>query len=565
MAETVRALRPVARARGLGVHAWRRHRFAALLALLVTVPSLFAVLASARAGWDGRAWVSLVTDSQWPEALALSLGSGVAAAALSMVATAWLLSRAVGTRAWMTTVRGLGPMLAMPHAAFAIGVAMLVAPSGWILRIVSPWATGLLLPPDWATVHDPVGAGLVTALVAKEVPFLLWTAASQLQRLDCGPRWLQELELAQTMGYGRRAAWWRIVWPQLWPRLTAPWLAVLAYSMTVVDVALVIGPASPPTAAVLAWQWLLDPDAAVNAKGAAGAWCLAFAVVAVLATAWLMVRRPHWRWRWTSGSRGRRDLTAWRTWLPLVLLVTIYGCVLATLALGSVFGIWRFPALIPQAWTTEAWTSVASSKDTIVTTLGLAGASSATATAWCLAWLELAPRAWDARLRRVVYLPLLLPSVLWVLGVHGLAVAWRIDGEWLGLWIAHAMASLPYVLIALTPAYLSFDDRYAQLAASLGCHPVRFLIGVKWPMLRAGIAGALAVGFAVSVAQYLPTLFVGAGRFDTVTTEAVTLASGGERSVLAAYAWLQWLLPAVAFSAAAWFGRPRRFWKRKTT
>jgi putative thiamine transport system permease protein len=46
---------------------------------------------------------------------------------------------------------------------------------------------------------------------------------------------------------------------------------------------------------------------------------------------------------------------------------------------------------------------------------------------------------------------------------------------------------------------------------------------------RASLLAALAVGFAVSVAQYLPTLFVGAGRFNTVTTEAVTLASGGQR------------------------------------
>jgi len=37
------------------------------------------------------------------------------------------------------------------------------------------------------------------------------------------------------------------------------------------------------------------------------------------------------------------------------------------------------------------------------------------------------------------------------------------------------------------------------------------------------------VGFAVSVAQYLSTLYVGAGRLRTVTTEAVTLASGAQR------------------------------------
>ena len=78
-------------------------------------------------------------------------------------------------------------------------------------------------------------------------------------------------------------------------------------------------------------------------------------------------------------------------------------------------------------------------------------------------------------------------------------------------------------------------------------------------LLRAALASALAVGFAVSVAQYLPTLFIGAGRFNTVTTEAVTLASGAQRSLTSAYAWLQWLLPVIGFMLATWAGRPRRF------
>jgi putative thiamine transport system permease protein len=69
------------------------------------------------------------------------------------------------------------------------------------------------------------------------------------------------------------------------------------------------------------------------------------------------------------------------------------------------------------------------------------------------------------------------------------------------------------------------------------------------------------VGFAVSVAQYLPTLYVGAGRFATVTTEAVTLAAGAQRSLMSAYAALQMLLPIAAFALAALLGRPRRFEK----
>jgi len=118
---------------------------------------------------------------------------------------------------------------------------------------------------------------------------------------------------------------------------------------------------------------------------------------------------------------------------------------------------------------------------------------------------------------------------------------------------------VPYVLITLAPAYGGFDPRYRAITATLGHGRGRFLLQVKWPLLRATLWSAFAVGFAVSVAQYLPTLFIGAGRFATVTTEAVTLASGAQRSLTSAYAWLQWLLPALAFTLAAWAGRPRRF------
>ena len=66
---------------------------------------------------------------------------------------------------------------------------------------------------------------------------------------------------------------------------------------------------------------------------------------------------------------------------------------------------------------------------------------------------------------------------------------------------------------------------------------------VKLPMLLRPVLIACAVGFAVSVGQYLPTLFAGGGRVATLTTEAVTLSSGGDRRVIGAYALLQALLP----------------------
>jgi putative thiamine transport system permease protein len=84
------------------------------------------------------------------------------------------------------------------------------------------------------------------------------------------------------------------------------------------------------------------------------------------------------------------------------------------------------------------------------------------------------------------------------------------------------------------------------------------LATIKAPLLARPILIALALGFAVSVGQYLPTLFAGGGRFQTVTTEAVALAAGGDRRVIGVYTGLQMLLPALGFAAALALTRGKR-------
>ncbi len=533
---------------------------ALLLMAALAVPLLWSAWAALAGAFHWTAWRDLWADSQTWRAVGLTLGTGFAATGLAVALAAWLLSHHFPGHRWKGMVRALGPLLAIPHAAFAIGLVFLIAPSGWLLRALSPWATGFEAPPPWSTTQDPWGLGLVVVLVAKEVPFLLWTAATQLQRADVAHTWQRELQTARSMGYDAQTAWWRVLWPQLWPRLRWPLMAVLAYNFTVVDMALVIGPTSPPTLAVLAWQGLLDADLARNAQGTAAAWLLAALVAGAALVLWPLAQLARWRARWTCGTRGRsRSTGASLGRLGWQILLGSYLAVMVALAVGSMSGFWPFPALLPQTWTGQAWVSVGQSLGTVGTTLTLATASAATALAWSVAWLECAPPRWIAPIGRVVYLPLILPPVLWVVGVHGWALTWGIDATWTGVWLAHTLAVLPYVLIALSPAYTGFDPRFRQVCASLERGRWVFLWRVKWPLLRSALTAAFAIGFAVSVAQYLPTLFVGAGRLNTVTTEAVTLAAGAQRSLTAAYAWLQWLLPVLMLGVAARLGRARRF------
>ena len=543
-----------------------------LLALLVAVPIGAALWAVGAQMLDAAAWQALWADPQTWRAWGMTLWTGLASTALAWITVAHVLASGFIRQQLGRWLSHLPALLATPHAAMAIGLVLWLSPSGWALRLVSPGLTGFDAPPPWFTTQDPWGLGLILALWLKEVPFLLWVAATQMQREDLRRRWQAEYALAQTLGRTPAQAFAQIIWPQLAPRLRWPLLAVLAYGLTVVDMALIIGPASPPTLAVLAWQWLGDADLLTQAQGVAAAGGLtgtvlvggvlmvvllqALAALRKFASRGLLLQTAEDR---TVGVLARR--------LPLqsnviwTLFIVAYAAVWFALTVGSVSGVWPFPQVWPELWTLGAWQQVASSAHTVWTTLGLGVVSASLCLLWSVAWLELAPRRWQQALQPWFLLPLVLPSVLWVVGLYSLALHTRLEGQWLGLSLAHAVMVLPYVLLALVPAYQAVDPRQAALVASLGHGRWVYLWRVKWPLLKRAIASAWAVGFAVSVAQYLPTLYVGAGRFATVTTEAVTLAAGAQRSLMSAYAALQMLLPIAAFVLAAWLGKPRRFEK----
>ncbi|MGD9834767.1 MAG: ABC transporter permease, partial [Piscinibacter sp.] len=314
---------------------------------------LLASLGFALAGaLDAGAWARLVADPALPQALALSVGVGVAATALSLAITLWLVTHLHGTSTWARIERALGALLAVPHAAFAIGLALLLMPSGLLLRLAAPLA-GWASPPGVSTVQDPLGLALILGLVLKEVPFLLWNVAAQLRPVAQAAQLRQALLTGQAMGYSAASVWWRVLWPQLLPRLALPLLAVWAYGASVVDMALVLGPTNPPTLAQLAWSWLLDADAAVNAQGAAAALLLAGVVAlgAVVAVAAVRALLPLLRALQVRGDRAAaggapRAVTA--VGAAIVSGALLYGLALALLAFVSVAGVWRFPALWPQ-------------------------------------------------------------------------------------------------------------------------------------------------------------------------------------------------------------------------
>ena len=91
----------------------------------------------------------------------LSLKTGLMASAVSLGGCFIILAAFSGSRMMLRLRRLLGPLVAIPHSTIAVGLVFLLAPSGWLMRLVSPALTGLDQPPAWGLVPDPYGLSLI--------------------------------------------------------------------------------------------------------------------------------------------------------------------------------------------------------------------------------------------------------------------------------------------------------------------------------------------------------------------------------------------------------------------
>ncbi len=506
------------------------------------------------------------TLGQWPglpRALALSVGTGLISTLVALAITVLMIAALHDRPGFVAFRRVLSPLLALPHAAAALGLAFLVAPSGWIVRLISPWATGWDTPPDLLILNDPMGIALTLGLVAKEVPFLMLMALAILPQTDMARRG----QIAASLGYGRVMGFVLSTLPALYKGLRLPVFAVLAYGMTNVDMAMILGPTLPPSLAVQITDWMGAPSLQHLSTAAAGA-LVQLALVAATLALWLGVERvlaPLIPVLAAAGLRARA-LDA-----PMAVLAGLMAGLIALglfagmtgLALWSFAGLWQFPDALPETLSLKTWAKAAPDlAQQSATTLAIALAASLGALALALAALEA-----EARHGRpigavwLIYLPLIMPQVAFLPGLQVMALHLGAKGSVATVAAAHLIFVLPYVWLSLAPAFRGWDGRIGLTAAAMGTKPARIFWQLRLPMLLAPVLTALAVGVAVSVGQYLPTLMLGGGRVETLTTEAVALSSGGDRRLIGATALMQMALPALGFALA--LGLPRLIFRHR--
>lgn len=520
-------------------HGWILAATAALGAIyLPLIPGATALM---RAALDGKAWRALACDPQFLQALyatvistLISVG-GATSLALLVVAHLWQ------TSAWTRFRLQLPFLLAIPHVAFAASLLLLFADGGWLSQLIPGWHPGA----------DPLGIGLGAALALKESGFVIWATHAALGRckLDAA------FTMGRSLGFGPGRAFFRLIVPQL--RGDLGWIiaTLTAWSLFVVDVALMIGPGNPPTLSTLAWQWINQPHPELYAKGLVTCLILIALFAGLMALLWVLCRLP-WPAARVLAKPGGLSLRPGR---PIGAVISFSGhfC-LITLALASGLRRYYTSADAHVGFSAAVWKHLDLTAFYSSLTLGIICAIVGLGTVIC--WLMAGGRGMS-----LLWLPLLLPVQPLVIGQYQIMLALHFENSLLAVAWGHLLWVVPYMAFLLAPTWQSRDRRQELCGLSLGLPLWRVRLFLMLPMMVRPALAALAVGFSVSTAQYLPTLYLGAGRVTTLTSEAVALSSGGDMRLLAAHSLLQLLLPLTMFIICVQTGRLTARWRRGLT
>jgi putative spermidine/putrescine transport system permease protein len=254
-------------------------------------------------------------------------------------------------------------------------------------------------------------------------------------------------------------------------------------------------------------------------------------------------------WRKRRGTSRIQSRSAATAVVGLWALVAVLPIV--PLIVWSAAFAWRWPDLLPAAWSGRAWRYVFS--PTTQVRPGLAGSVTVALLTTVVAVTIGAPAGiaigrMTFRGKRAVELlllaPFIVPGLVVTMGIQIVFIHLRLADTVQGVVLAHLMPALPYVIVSVAGLAANVGVHAEEQARSLGATPWQAFWHVTVPLLKPGLAVGGLFAFLVSWSQYTSTLIIGGGKVQTLPLLVYTFTRSGDNPIAAALA-LLFVAPAI--------------------
>ena len=118
--------------------------------------------------------------------------------------------------------------------------------------------------------------------------------------------------------------------------------------------------------------------------------------------------------------------------------------------------------------------------------------------------------------------PMIVPLIISAAGMYFFYSRVGLQGEYIGVVLAHAALGIPFVIITVTATLVGFDDSLTRASAMMGAGPVRTFFKVQMPLILPGVISGALFAFITSFDEVVVVLFVGSAAQKTLPWQMFT-------------------------------------------
>ncbi|PRO66618.1 ABC transporter permease [Alkalicoccus urumqiensis] len=235
--------------------------------------------------------------------------------------------------------------------------------------------------------------------------------------------------------------------------------------------------------------------------------------------------------------------------LLLLLLLAIFVFPVLFLFLKSITFSWRYPDVLPTAFSMRAWEALASEPQllpavgmtlfigAVVVVLNLLLGIPA---ALALSWVDFRGKV---AVETIFFLPILVPVLAIAMGLHITMIRLGIADHPAGVILIHLLPTLPYTIRVLRGGFDRLDPAWMQLGETLGAGVFRRIATIAVPIMAPSLRSAAVLTFVISLSQYVLTAIIGGGRVTTLPLLYYPFFNSADQAVIAAFSVLFAVLP----------------------
>lgn len=118
--------------------------------------------------------------------------------------------------------------------------------------------------------------------------------------------------------------------------------------------------------------------------------------------------------------------------------------------------------------------------------------------------------------------PMIVPLIISAAGMFFFYSRIGLQGEYLGIILAHAALGTPFVIITVTATLVGFDHSLTRAAASMGANPITTFFKVQMPLIIPGVVSGALFAFITSFDEVIVVLFMGSAAQKTLPWQMFT-------------------------------------------